>query len=374
MNRVTNELRVLVFTPGEIFGGAERQALTLMDALRSEGVVCELLALHDADLTDRARRADYTVHVLPSRGSFDLRTVSALRQYLRLKRGYVLSVHGYRASVCLALAASPSAFRVVKTEHGHGEHDHFPTLQRLKQRVYRIAENWAMRRLAGCIVYVTDDLRRRCEHEHRGIERRVIHNGIAPIDRSATQRPPELDRASFNVLMVGRLEKVKGIDCAIRALASSDMPPSTRLHLVGEGAEQSSLQALTAQLGQQNRVTFHGFRTNSYDFIAHADCLLMPSLHEGLPYTVMEAMALGTPIVASRVGGLAEVLVDGQTALLIPPNDAEALALAIRTLHADPTRRAALRERALAEVNEKLSARTMAAAYIAAFTEPAPGR
>jgi L-malate glycosyltransferase len=370
MSGASQDLRVIVFTPGEIFGGAERQALTLMHALREVGVGCELIVLHDADLASRARQAGHTVYVLPNRSSFDMSAIGALRQYLDARRQHVISVHGYRASVYLGLAARPGQFQVVKTEHGHVERDHFPAFQRFKQKAYRHAENWAMRRLAARIVYVTRDLRQRCEHEHRGLDSRVIHNGIAPLSDISLARPVELEPACFNMLMVGRLEKIKGIDVAIRALRSPRMPRDARLHIVGEGVEQQSLQALANELGVREHVLFHGFRANVYDFIRYADCLLMPSLHEGLPYTVLEAMSLRTPVIASGVGGLAEVLVHEKTALLVPSQDAAALAAAIASLSSDSGLREALRRAALDEVHNKLSATAMAWAYIDVFTVP----
>jgi glycosyltransferase involved in cell wall biosynthesis len=84
------------------------------------------------------------------------------------------------------------------------------------------------------------------------------------------------------------------------------------------------------------RVSFLGFRDNVYDYIAHADALLMPSHHEGLPYTLLEALSLGTPVIASRVGGLAEVLTDRETALLVEPRDPGEIAQAVRTLAETP--------------------------------------
>jgi glycosyltransferase involved in cell wall biosynthesis len=116
-------------------------------------------------------------------------------------------------------------------------------------------------------------------------------------------------------------------------------------------------------------VQIQGFRRNVYDYIAHCDVLLMPSLHEGLPYTLLEAMALGIPVIASRVGGLAEVIQDGATGLLITPGNVSVLADAIRRLIADPSLRARLGDEALRLQRAKYSLEAMASSYLNVYRE-----
>ena len=120
-------------------------------------------------------------------------------------------------------------------------------------------------------------------------------------------------------------------------------------------------------LGLADRVHFLGFRRNVYDYVAHCDVLLIPSLYEGLPYTLLEAMALGAPIVASRVGGLAEVLQDGITALLTPPGDPAAIAHAIAELHRRPEYRRQLGENAQRLQRTVYSIGEMSARYQALY-------
>jgi glycosyltransferase involved in cell wall biosynthesis len=114
-------------------------------------------------------------------------------------------------------------------------------------------------------------------------------------------------------------------------------------------------------------VHFLGFRRNVYDFIAHCDALLMPSLHEGLPYTLLEGMALGTPIIASRVGGLAEVLQDEITALLVPPSDVGSLAHAILRLHDSPALRLDLGAQAQRVQQARYSLKAMTESYLGIY-------
>jgi glycosyltransferase involved in cell wall biosynthesis len=189
------------------------------------------------------------------------------------------------------------------------------------------------------------------------------------MDRSRFARPPELRADKFNLLIAGRLDLVKGHHVAIAASAEAGFPPDVHLCLVGDGPRARELRALAAAHGLAQRVDVVGFRRNIYDYIAHCDALLMPSLHEGLPYTLLEAMALGVPIIASRVGGLAEVLEDEVTALLVEPRDAAALAAAVRRLKDDPSLGARIGTQAQSVQRAKYSLEAMAASYLAVYRE-----
>jgi glycosyltransferase involved in cell wall biosynthesis len=359
-------LRAIILTTGELFGGAERQNLTLMQGLRDLAVPTELALFYDGELAARARSAGFTVHLLKRSRPLDPSCVSLIRELIRERPDHVISVHGYLGSIYLALAMS-RAVAAVKTEHGFVEHAFVPWRERIRSSAYRMAENWATRRLRAHVVYVTEDLRRRCEPAHHRLRRTVIFNGVEHLDRDAIPRPAEYTEGSFHLALVGRIEPVKGIDAAIRALADPAAPPNAQLHVIGSGPQRAQLECLTKELRLEDRVAFHGFRNNSYDYVAHADALLMPSLHEGLPYTALEAMALRTPIIASRVGGLAEALEHGRTALLIPPKQPGKLAGAIAELASSPALADRLRNEAWEDVTKRFSARAMAIQYVSVF-------
>lgn len=189
------------------------------------------------------------------------------------------------------------------------------------------------------------------------------------MDRQRLPRPPEFHSDSFNLTAVGRLEPVKALHLAIEALCAQGLPRNVHLHFVGTGPCESELRMRSEALGVAARVHFLGFRRDAYNFIAHCDALLMPSLHEGLPYTLLEAMALATPAIASRVGGLAEVVQDEVTGLLFTPGNATALADAIRRLIADPSLRARLGDEAQRVQRAKYSLESMASSYLDVYRE-----
>ena len=361
--------RVAIIAPGEIFGGAERQILTLASTLRLTGSATKLLVFHDGELARRARSSGIATQVLGARGVLDVESLRLLRRALADFAADVVHVHGYRAAVYSSLIGRRS-FAVVKTEHGSPELPSGRVLARLKLDVYRRLESWATRRLRAHVVYVTEDLRRITLSQHSSSS--VIHNGIERLDAQPTTRPPEYQEGHVNIAIVGRLEPIKGIDYALRAMTAPRMPSAARLHIVGSGPMLSELQSLARNLGIEDRTGFLGFRDNVYDYIAHADALLMPSLHEGLPYTILEAMALRTPILATRVGGLAEVLVDGETALLFEPGEAGAIADAIARLCQNSSLPHSLAARALDDVRTRFSAEAMADKYVGLFNAIRP--
>lgn len=155
----------------------------------------------------------------------------------------------------------------------------------------------------------------------------------------------------FRILMVGTLHEVKGQVHLIEALArlSPDGPP-VRCRIVGDGPDRAALERAAAECGVADRVAFLGQRTRAEvaALMADSDVLVVPSVptrggkREGLPVVIAEAMGIGLPVVASRLSGIPEIVIDGETGYLTPPGDPAAIAEALERLRRDPTARGAL--------------------------------
>ena len=171
---------------------------------------------------------------------------------------------------------------------------------------------------------------------------------------------------------VGRLVEDKGHVYAVRALAGvSDVEPGARLLIVGEGPEEGRLREEARRLGLERRVLFLGFRAGVLGLLKACDLFVLPSLEEGLPVTVVEAMACALPVIASDVGGIRSLVVSGETGLLVPPAelwraggpagaDQEAIGVgaltsAIRELAWSPDRRRAMGLRGRRRIEEHFS-------------------
>ncbi|PYR81208.1 MAG: hypothetical protein DMF87_06085 [Acidobacteria bacterium] len=358
-------VRLAVCAAGEIWGGVERFIVTLATGLRYLGIDPLVVLFYDAPLAAALREQRIAVVTLDGFGKYDPRTVTQLRGLLREHQINVLHVHGYRASIVGCLAARHLGIKIVKTEHGQVE----PLSGwRAVLSHGRLIANTLLERLANLCtldaqVFVSTDIQQRLRLPAR-IPQRVIYNGIdaaalrtdaAPARRSRSDTP-------FDVGIVGRIDQVKGHEVLLRALACLRHLPRLRVHVFGTGPLEAHCRRMAAEGKLSDVVRFHGFDPAIHERMASLDLLVMPSLHEGLPYVLLEAMSLRVPIVASRVGGLREVLDDG-SGMLVPLGDPYALATAIERLYDDRELRARLAARAHETVRQRFAARDMVRAY-----------
>src|SRR5205823_9807276 len=161
---------------------------------------------------------------------------------------------------------------------------------------------------------------------------RIIYNGVP--DQTLT----EVARPSLGPVVgsVGRLDSQKGYDVLIDALRT--LPDVTAL-LVGGGSERDSLERRAADVGVRDRLCITGWQEEARNYLTAMDVFALPSRYEGFPLSVVEAMLAELPVVASAVGSIPEAVVDGETGLLVPPEEPAALGEAIARLIADPDRR-----------------------------------
>ncbi|MBE0565699.1 MAG: glycosyltransferase, partial [Krumholzibacteria bacterium] len=305
-------MKLAICSQGELFGGVERHILDLCRYWVREGVGEPLVILfHDRTLAAMLRDQGITPAVVRGRHRYDWSLVGQVARLLADRQVEVAHAHGYKATIACGLAARRAGCKVVKTEHGRLEATPARPLAWVKSRSNFRLEQAVTRRLVDHVCYVTEDIARFYAGRHRGLARSTVRNGIDPLRRADYARPPDLPADAFNIGIVGRVTPVKGIPLAVRALARDDVPRDCRLHVIGSGPQEAEVRRTASAAGVADRVHVLGFRANIYDYLAHLDLLLMPSYHEGLPYTLLEAWSLGCPLAVSRVGGLAEVLSPG---------------------------------------------------------------
>ena len=163
---------------------------------------------------------------------------------------------------------------------------------------------------------------------------RVVVNGV---DVEAFGRDPH--PVGGRIVMVGRLARQKRPDVAIRAFAGVRREyPEARLDVVGDGPLRGQVEALVAELGLENSVRLLGSRDDVPELLSAATCFLLTSDYEGCPVSVVEAMAAGAPVVCTAVGGIPELVVDGETGILVEPRSPGGAARALAALLADPAR------------------------------------
>jgi glycosyltransferase involved in cell wall biosynthesis len=267
----------------------------------------------------------------------DLRTLAWLIAFMRRERFAIVHCHSTKAGLIGRVAARMAGVPgIVFTAHG------WPFTSGWSAAV-RVATTMAERvvaRLTTTIVCVAEHVRTEAARLRIGRPGQlcVVHNGVDPGPWLAASHNATRDAAGgARVIMVGRLQPPKDPCTLIKAWAR--IPEPHHLVLVGDGPLRSEVAALVGDLGLAQRVTLLGARADVPEILAGGDVFALVTQWEGLPLAVIEAMMSGLPVVASDVGGVAEAVRDGQTGILVPAGDVDALAAALRSLLDDPQRR-----------------------------------
>lgn len=252
-----------------------------------------------------------------------------------------------RRPVVMKLTSDPAYERSLRYELFSGDLDEFQRVDGSRLRALRRVNDLALRRAAHVVV-PSEALRRLAIGWAIPPERvTLLPNpvsappGLAPRDELRERHGLQGPTLAF----AGRLVPQKSIDVALRALAQVE---GVALVLAGEGGELQRMRALAAELGVAERARFLGAQPRStvFELLAAADAALLSSSWENFPHMVVEALAVGTPVLSTDVGGVGEIVRDGVNGLLVPIGDPEALAGAIRRFLGDPDLQARLRSEA----------------------------
>lgn len=362
---MSRQLKVLHVIGGGEFGGAERHVVTLLRFLDRTIIDARLACLFSAPLAREAKGAGIITEVFAMRGKFDFRQIPGIASYLKREQIDIVHTHGVRANLIGRLAARIAGTpQVVTTIHSVLALDY---TQRIDRWINQFCER-ATRRLTERFVAVSRGLAGELTAAGLPAEKiTVIYNGL---DLSQfKQGAGDKIRAEFGlesgqpvIGVVARLHPVKGHEIFLEAVKIiSGEFPAARFFVIGCGTHRPVLENLTARLMLQDRVVFTGFRQDVADVMAALDMLVVPSLSEGFGLTAVEAMAMGKPVLATRVGGLPEIINDGENGFLVPPGDPGALAERLLFLLMQPKEAARLARAGRNTVEEKFSAELMAA-------------
>jgi glycosyltransferase involved in cell wall biosynthesis len=334
-------------------GGAEVFLLHSAEELRRRGwdVLAVLPSWKSGWLAERFsehgfRTATFTLH-----RPFDLGCLRSLVRLFRKEEIAVVHSHEFTMAVYGSAACRILGNRHIVTMHGN---------QRMTEALRRrIALRWAFRSSAATVA-VSEDTRRHLI-ESLGIRPsliRTIPNGIPDPagDPSGVRAEFDIEPDEVVLLAVGNLTERKGhiiLLKALRKLTEQGLSVPWRLIIAGEGPERDRLEAFRDESGLKDRVHLPGHRNDVADLQAMGNMLVMPSLWEGLPLAVLEAMFAGNPVVASKASGIPEAVRDGVDGILTETGDIADLARAIRTL----LERRDLRERMGAAAAERARSR-----------------
>ena len=334
-------------------GGSSENTISQIEALERAGYASTLVLGPQSEppTVEAARRRGCRVVEIPGL----VREVSPARDFaatvelwrlFRRRRPAIVHTHTSKAGFVGRLAAWLAGVPVVVHQpHGHVFYGYW---NRPRTAAFvaleRLAAHWTDRIVTLTRREVDEHLQRRIGRPEQfavvpsGVPTRAVRAAAPP--RAEARAGLGLSPAAFVIAGVGRLVPVKGFDLLVTALAEvAARVPSTHVVLIGSGAEQEALRARASELGVADRLHITGSVTDVAARLAAADVLAAPSRNEGMGRVLVEAMALGLPVVGTRAGGIAEVI-DEECGLLVPPDDASALAEALVELGLDVARRA----------------------------------
>ena len=367
-------MRVALCAAGEIWGGVEQFIITVAEELNRRAVPFEVFLLFDSLLARRLRDAGLPVEVIPNAGKYDPSVILRLAGAFRRRRITVVHVNGYKAALASGVAAKLARLRLVKTEHGRLEP--FQGAAKVKMNMNLWLDEAFSTRFLDAIAFVSRDIQTVLSRRYARVPQTVIYNAVhrspAPTGDGA---PPPMPPAgpAFRLGIIGRLKPIKGHRILLQALATLRHRSDLHLYVFGEGETEAECRAYCREAAIEGRVHFMGFRADIQAYMRRLDSIVMPSFHEGIPYTALEAMDLGVPLIASAVGGLREILTHEVDALLVPPGDVAALAAAIERMATDSALRDRLRSNARRTVDARFRAEAMVDQYLALYRAK-PGR
>jgi glycosyltransferase involved in cell wall biosynthesis len=355
--------RVLLALESSGPGGAEQMVLRLAAALREAGDQPVVASMRPGWMTERAAAAGFPVWILPQRPGLDPAWLGRLARRLRREAIDVVHAHEFGMNIYAGGAARLLRIPTVATIHG----------KRWLEKRRRVLAYRLIRRAGARLVAVSSDLADYLAVELRlprsAIE--VVHNGVPvppTFSREERMRLRARARDALGIpadgpllVAVGNLYPVKDHATLLRALARRSEP--LRLAIAGRGEEEARLRALACELGIADRVHLLGLRDDVDQVLAAGDVFVQPSLSEGLPLAILEAMGAGLPIVATSVGGVPEALGAGEAGILVPPGDPEALGAAIAELVESSDAAAKLGIAAHARARAVFSVETMCQRY-----------
>jgi glycosyltransferase involved in cell wall biosynthesis len=319
------------------------------------------------------RAASIPVHVIRERGPGDLRVLAQVRALIASARPDILQTHNSKSHFLLRAAGFSRSVHWIAFHHGF-------TARNARDRFYNCIGRWALRGaprvVTVCRAFAADLARAGVPAPRISVHHNMVEPYAPPCqaEQAALRTRFDIPTAARVLLAAGRLSAEKGHADLLDAFALLPTPvgSASRLIIVGDGPERSALERRSAQLGLSGRVIFTGHQESVAPFYALANMFVLPSHSEGSPNVLLEAMSAGLPIITTNAGGAAELVLDGQSALVVPCRNPRAFSDAVARILEEPA--LAARLGAAAQLASKnYSPKDYAAALIAIYREVLAG-
>ncbi len=361
-------IRVLHIASGDLWAGAEVQLFTLAKALKNNtNTIVDIILLNYGILEKKLLGNGINVIVFDETKLSSLAILWKLIRTIHQIQPDVIHTHRLKENILGCVAARLNGnIPTLRTAHGAPEHS--PSWRQFPKRIIHWLDFFCGRYLQQAIISVSEDLAERLKKDFPSQNIHVIENGIdlEEMHDHAINKSLNNPTDAFKVGFAGRLVTIKRVDIIIKtARHILDNYPDFEIafYIYGDGPQREELEQLNRKLKTDEIVFFEGHCDDILQKVQEMDALIMTSDHEGLPMILLEAMALGTPIISHAVGGIPSLLDQGSCGILIPENKARNYALAINQLANSPEKILKITHLATQRVNEKYTAYANAQAY-----------
>ncbi len=356
--------------------GAERHLLVLLSALRQRGVDARLVILIEKDkpmddMASEAKERGIPLRRLTIQRDYDLALLFKIRRALSEIKPDIVHTHLIHADLFGLFAAQLAGIRtVISSRHNDDQFRFHPIWQRLSPLLWRLTKGGIA--ISGSIkdfmMAVEGAPSDKIAVAHYGLEHKWLADEELRAARQNLSRELRLESDALLLGLVCRIVEQKGIAYALRAFQQIRQRfPTARLIIAGDGDLRAQLEALARELGIDEYVHWLGWRSDALKLIGAFDVLLMPSLWEGFGLVLLEAMSRRVPVIASRVSAIPEVVIHGETGLLVEARDVDALADAMTRLLEDHALRQHMGLLGAARLEERFSVERMASATLAVY-------
>jgi glycosyltransferase involved in cell wall biosynthesis len=363
-------INVLQFICPTGFYGAEAWILALAKNLDPTRISCHLAVTKESadqnlEIFDRFQAIGLSANQIPMRGRFDPRVILKLSRLIKQEQIDIIHTHGYKSDILGLFAARIAGVKVLATPHG------FENAKDLKLKLFIRLGCFALKH-ADIVAPLSEDLEYNIQKINIQPQKvKLIINGVdlSEIeDERAKQTNPLYSSEEKIIGYVGQMAHRKNVKALIEAFDLLFQENNkVRLLLIGDGPQKKELQAKTKTLSSSNNIHFLGYRDDRLQFVKQMDLFAMTSSLEGIPRSMMEAMAMGIPVTAFLIPGIDKLIIDRRTGLLAQFGDVEGLKINLQLILSDRQFAQKIGQAGRKHILENFSARRMADEYAALY-------
>jgi glycosyltransferase involved in cell wall biosynthesis len=377
----SKKARILYIITKANWGGAQKYVFDVATAAQQAGHDVAVACGTQGELTSRLEHESIPVYEIRGLGRdiaplSDVKSLLSLSNLIKELKPDIVHANSSKAGLIGVMAAKLGGVpRILFTAHGWAFNEIRPLWQKGIFALFHLMTAW----LSDDVICVSSAIKSEASWmpftKHKML---VIHHGIQEIElkgcgEARANHAPHNTETLIKSVWIGTLAElhpIKGLDTAIRAFARiAPQFPQTVLVLIGEGQERNSLVTLASELKLSERIRFCGHTKDAGSYLSALDIFLFPSRSEALGFAVLEAGNASLPVIASRVGGIPEIIEDGVSGILVTPDDVDGFAVGLSSLLAAPALRTKLGEGLHEKVLKDFSKEHALAETLALYTQ-----